>query len=316
MRGTDGWSEGLFRYVSCGARVPTGHPLRLIRAVADEALEALSGEFERLHGQAGRPSVPPGRLPRALLLQAFYSVRSEPQPMERLDCDLKFRRSVGLPMDALVWDASTFSKNRDRLPAGDVAQAFLAAVVVQPRVRALTSDEHFSVGGALIQAWAGQKPLRPKDGGEPSDPPPGGGRNAGADLLDQKRSNEPHASTTDPDARLVRKSDGQSNVLADAGHVLMENRSGLVRPACATRASGTAERDAALGLAGRLRRTSRPRVTLGADRNYDAREHVAALQVRRVALHTACDNHDAKTGKRRRLANDARTTRHPGYAAS
>ncbi len=317
MRGTDSRMEGLFSYVSCEARVPADHPLRLIRAVVDEALEALSPQFEGLYARVGRPSIAPEKLLRALLLQAFYSVRSERQLMEQLDYNLLFRWFVGLSMDAPVWDASTFSKNRDRLLEGDVAQAFLAAVVAQPRVKALMSSEHFSVDGTLIQAWAGHKSFRPKgeDGG-PSPPPPGAGRNAEADWRGQKRSNQTHASTTDPDARLARKADGQSSILAYAGHVVMENRSGLVRLALATRASGTAERDASLTLIDRLRQSVRGRITLGADKGYDAREHVEGLRARGVTPHIARNDHATKTGGRRRSAIDGRTTRHPGYAAS
>jgi transposase len=317
MRGTDSRTESLFSYVSCEARVPSDHPLRLIRAVVDEALEALSSGFERLYARLGRPSIPPEKLLRALLLQAFYSVRSERQLMEQLDYNLLFRWFVGLSMDAPVWDASTFSKNRDRLLAGDVAHALLAAVVAQPRVKALMSDEHFSVDGTLIQAWASQKSFRRKgEDGAPPAPPEGGGRNAEADWRGQKRSNETHASTTDPDARLARKADGQSSTLAYAGHVLMENRSGLVRLACATRATGTAEREASLGLVDRLRLAARRRITLGADKNYDARAHVEGLRQRGVTPHVARNDHRTKTGKRRRSAIDGRTTRHAGYAAS
>jgi transposase len=317
MRGTDDRTESLFSYVSCEARVPADHPLRLIRVVVDEALEVLSAEVERLYARIGRPSIPPEKLLRALLLQAFYSVRSERQLMEQLDYDLLFRWFVGLAMDAPVWDASTFSKNRDRLLAGDVAQAFLAAVIAQPRVRALMSSEHFSVDGTLIQAWASHKSFRPKgDGGGPSAPLTAGGRNGEADWRGERRSNETHASTSDPDARLARKADGQSSILAYAGHVLMANRSGLVRLACATHASGTAERDAALALVNRLRLTVRGRITLGADKGYDTREHVDGLRARGVTPHIARNDHATKTGKRRRSSIDDRTMRHPGYAVS
>ncbi|WP_376100828.1 IS5 family transposase (plasmid) [Roseomonas sp. CCTCC AB2023176] len=326
MRGADGQTAALFSYVSCEARVPADHPLRLIRAVVDEALEALSGEFEGLYARVGRPSIAPEKLLRALLLQAFYSVRSERALMEQLDYNLLFRWFVGLSMDAPVWDASTFSKNRARLLAGDVAQRFLAAVVAQPRVAALMSSEHFSVDGTLIGAWASQKSFRPKaesdDGGDGTPPPSpaagggGSGRNADADWRGQKRSNETHASTTDPDARLARKADGQSSLMAYAGHVLMENRSGLVRLALATRASGTAEREAALAMLDRLRATTRRRLTLGADRGYDVGAFIADLRQRRVTPHIARDDHLTKTGKRRRSSIDARTTRHPGYGVS
>ena len=237
--------------------------------------------------------------------------------MEQLDYNLLFRWFVGLSMDAPVWDASTFSENRDRLLAGDIAQGLLAAVVAQPRVKALMSDEHFSVDGTLIQAWASHKSFRLKDAdGSPPIPRSGGGRNAEADWRGQKRSNETHASTTDPDARLARKADGQSSLLAYAGHVLMENRSGLVRLACTTHANGTAERDACLGLVDRLRLTVRRRITLAADKSYDTGEHVAALRARRVTPHIARNDHPTKTGRRRRSSIDGRATRHPGYALS
>ena len=269
MRGEDEQTGAMFSYVSCEARVLPDHPLRLIRAVVDEALDVLSPEFDNLYARVSRPGVAPEKLLRALLLQAFYSVRSERQLMEQLDYNLLFRWFVGLSMDAPVWDASTFSKNRDRLLAGDVAQRLLAAVVAQPRVRALMSHEHFCVDGTLIQAWASHKSFQPKPG--PDDGPAGGaeppaGRNGERDWRGQKRSNETHASATDPDARLARKSDGQSSILAYTGHVLMENRSSLVAQSCLTRATGTAERDAALVLVDRLGAACR--VTLGADKGY------------------------------------------------
>jgi transposase len=315
MRGADEQTGSLFSYISCEARVPTGHPLRLIRAVVDEALDVLSPEFDRLYARVGRPGIAPERLLRSLLLQAFYSIRSERQLMEQLDYNLLFRWFVGLAMDAPVWDASTFSKNRDRLLDGDVAQKLLAGVVSQPRVQALMSDEHFSVDGTLIQAWASHKSFQPKP--DRSDGPPPGptpGRNAERDWRGQKRSNETHASTTDPDARLARKSDGQSSILAYAGHVLMENRNGLVAGSCLTHATGTAERDAALAMLDRLAR--RRRITLGADKGYDVADFVTALRARRVTPHVAIDGRVSKLGVVRRSAIDRRTTRHPGYAAS
>ncbi|QYU70810.1 IS5 family transposase [Leptolyngbya sp. 15MV] len=315
MRGEDAQTAALFSYVSCEARVPSDHPLRVIRAVVDEALEALSGEFEGLYARVGRPSIPPEKLLRALLLQAFYTVRSERQLMEQLDYNLLFRWFVGLAMDAPVWDASTFSKNRERLLSGDVAQRFLAAVVAQPRVAALMSDEHFSVDGTLIQAWASHKSFRPKSEPGRDQPPAAGGRNAEADWRGQRRSNDTHASTTDPDARLARKSDGQASMLAHAAHVLMENRSGLVRHACLTAASGTAERDAALVLLDRLPRRGRRR-TLGADRNYDTAPFVAALRARRIAPHVARHSYTTKTGRQRRSAIAEHATRQPDYRLS
>ncbi len=322
MRGSDEQTALLFSYVSCEARVPADHPLRLIRAVVDEALEVLSPEFDRLYARVGRPGIAPEKLLRALLLQAFYSVRSERQLMEQIGYNLLFRWFVGVAMDAPLWDATTFSKNRDRLLDGDVAQRLLAAVVVQPRIRALMSDEHFSVDGTLIQAWASHKSFQPKPETENGDPPtpPGGaaspspGRNAEQNWRGQKRSNETHRSTTDPDARLARKSNGQASILAYAGHVLMENRSGLVAQSCLTHATGTAERDAALVLVDRLAR--RRRITLGADKGYDVSGFVQALRQRQVTPHIATDRRLSKTGVVRRSGVDGRTERHSGYAVS
>ena len=208
MRGEDRESGALFSYVSCEARVPADHPLRPIRAIVDEALEVLAPTFERLYSKIGRPSIPPEKLMRALLLQAFYGIRSERQLMEQLNYNLLFRWFVGLSMDAPVWDASVYSKNRDRLIEGEIAARFLNAVLRGERVEALLSDDHFSVDGTLIDAWASMKSFRPRDGSD-DDAPPGGGRNAERSFHGQKRSNETHASTTDPDARLYRKGDGQ-----------------------------------------------------------------------------------------------------------
>lgn len=312
MRGADDTTEGLFSYVSCEARVPADHPLRAIRAMVDEALEVLSPEFERLYATVGRPSIPPEKLLRALLLQAFFSVRSERHLMEQLDYNLLFRWFVGLAMDAPVWDATVFSKNRDRLLAGEIAAKFMAAVLNQKRVKALLSSEHFSVDGTLIQAWASMKSYRPKEGSDKAPPAPG--RNAERDFRGEKRSNETHASTTDPDAKLYRKSDGQSSILCFMGHLLMENRQGLIVDAELTRASGTAEREAALVMVDR--RPRRRRWTLGGDKGFDARAFVDDLRRRNVTPHIARDDHLTKTGKRRTSAIDARTTRHPGYAVS
>ncbi len=325
MRGSDEQTGSLFSYVSCEARVPADHPLRLIRAVVDEALDVLSAEFDRLYARVGRPGIAPEKLLRALLLQAFYSVRSERQLMEQIGYNLLFRWFIGLAMDAPVWDATTFSKNRDRLLDGDVAQRLLAAVVAQPRVRALMSDEHFSVDGTLIQAWASHKSFQPKpdaDGGDPPSTPSdtrspdtASGRNAEQSWRGQKRSNETHRSVTDPDARLARKSNGQASILAYAGHVLMENRNGLVAHSCLTHATGTAERDAALVLVDRLGPQPR-QITLGADKGYDVMGFVHALRQRRVTLHIATDRRVSKLGVVRRSGVDGRTTRHPGYAVS
>lgn len=307
MRGEDGRSGELFSYVSCEARVPAEHPLRAIRAVADEALEVLSADFAALYSHTGRPSIAPEKLLRALLLQAFYTVRSERLLMEQLEYNLLFRWFVGLPIDAPVWDATVFSKNRDRLLAGEVAAKFLAAVVSRPRVRALMSSEHFSVDGTLIQAWASHKSFKPRQGSDGDGAPPAG-RNAERDFRGERRANDTHASTTDPAARLYKKADGQPSILCFAGHLLMENRNGLVAGARLTEADGHAERAAALAL---LRRPARRgRITAGFDKAYDVREFVADLR----ALHVT--PHVAQHTNKRRSAIDRRTTRHAGYAAS
>jgi transposase len=318
MRGQDHQTEGLFSYVSCEARVPAEHPLRAIRAITDEALEVLSPEFEGLYAKVGRPSIPPEKLLRALLLQAFYSVRSERQLMEQIDYNLLFRWFVGLSMDAPVWDVTVFTKNRDRLLGGDVAAKFLAAVVAQARSRSLLSDDHFSVDGTMIEAWASMKSFRPKDegGGQgKGGPGKGPGRNDERDFRGETRSNETHASTTDPDARLFRKGNGQSSRMAYLGHVLMENRNGLVVGATLTHATGTAEREAALEMLETLCR-GRRRVTLGADKGYDVAGFIRDLRARKVTPHIARNDHLTKTGKRRTTTIDGRTTRHSGYAVS
>lgn len=320
MRGEDRDSGSLFSYVSCEARVPADHPLRPIRTIVDEALEVLSPEFERLYSRLGRPSIPPEKLLRALLLQAFYAIRSERQLIEQLDYNLLFRWFVGLSMDAPVWDATVYSKNRDRLIEGDVAARFLQALMQSGRVKTLLSDDHFSVDGTLIDAWASMKSFRPKDEDNEEEPPAGGGgRNAERDFRGQKRSNETHASTTDPDARLYRKGDGQSSRLCFMGHLLMENRNALIVDAALTHASGTAERDAALLMLDRRERRRRitpRRITLGADKAYDVSGFVEDLRAREATPHIAVDGHLTKTGKRRKTKIDGRTTRHPGYAAS
>jgi len=321
MRGEDRRTGELFSYVSCEARVPADHPLRAIRALVDEALEVLSPEFERLYSKVGRPSIPPEKLLRALLLQAFFTIRSERQLMEQLDYNLLFRWFVGLPMDAAVWDATVFTKNRDRLLEGEVADKFMAAVLNQERVRRLLSHDHFSVDGTLIEAWASMKSFRPKEAScredrdsGPDGASPSGGRNAERNFRGEKRSNETHGSTTDPEARLYRKGDGQSSVLCFMGHLMMENRNGLVVDAELTCASGTAEREAALAMA--ERRKGRRRITMGADKAYDTFSFVDGLRQRRVTPHIARNDHVTKTGRRRTSAIDGRTTRHAGYALS
>jgi transposase len=308
MRGDDVRTDGLFSYVSCEARVPQDHPLRPIRALVDQALELLSPEFERLYAPIGRPGAPPEKLLRALLLQAFYSVRSERQLMEQLDYNLLFRWFVGLAMDAPIWGPSVFTKNRERLLEGDVAAKFLAAVLGQPRIRALLSDEHFSVDGTLIEAWASMKSFKPK--AEVNEEPPAGGRgrNAERDFHGEKRTNQTHASTTDPDARLYRKGTGKEARLCHMGHLLMENRNGLIVDTSVTPATGTAEREAALVMLGR--QDGRHRATLGADKAYDAAGFVGDLRALNITPHVA------QNTSGRRSAIDGRTTRHPGYALS
>src|SRR5437667_5000308 len=305
MRGWDVRSDALFSYVSCEARVPKDHPLRAIQRIVDEAVAALSPEFEKLYAHLGRPSIPPERLLRALLLQAFYSVRSERQLMEQLDYNLLFRWFVGLSTDAQVWDETVFTKNRERLIEGDIARKFMAAVLNQGSVKALLSDDHFSVDGTLIEAWASLKSFRRKDG---SGEPPAPGRNGERDFHGEKRRNQTHASTTDPDARLYRKGPGQPAKLAYLGHVLMENRHALVVDARLTLATGTAER--AAGLEMMAARPGNHRITLGADKAYDVAGFVAALREYNVTPHVA------QNTKNRRSAVDARTTRHPGDAVS
>ena len=306
MRGVDQRTGELFSYVDLEVRVRTDHPLRPIRAIVNEALSALEQEFAPLYARIGRPSVPPEMLLRAMLLQAFYSIRSERQLMERLEFDLLFRWFVGLGVDDPAWDHSTFSKNRDRLLEGDVAAKLLCAVLAQPRVKRLLSTEHFSVDGTLIEAWASMKSFRPKDGSD--EPPSEGGRNAETDFRGERRSNATHASTTDPDARLYRKGDGKEAKLCFMGHALMENRSGLLVGTCLTRADGHAERVAALALI--EPHADRPRaITLGADKAFDAEDFVNELRTMKVTPHVAQNT-------ARRSAIDRRTTRHPGYAAS
>jgi len=307
MRGGDGRSGELFSYVDLEARVRADHPLRSIRSIVNEALSGLEREFAALYAPIGRPSIPPEKLLRAMLLQAFYSIRSERQLMERLEYDLLFRWFVGIGVDDAAWDHSTFSKNRDRLLEGDIAAKFLAAVLAQPRVKKLLSTDHFSVDGTLIEAWASLKSFRPKDGS--NEPPAGGGRNAEADFHGKKRSNDTHASTTDPDARLYRKGPGKEAKLSFIGHGLMENRSGLLVDACLTRADGHAERVAALHMI--EPRADRPRaITLGGDKNFDTADFVNELRSMAVTPHVA------QNTSGRRSAIDGRTTRHAGYAIS
>jgi transposase len=279
--------------------------LRAIRTIVNEGLASLDAEFDKLYASIGRDSIPPERLLRGALLQAFFSIRSERLLMEQLNYNLLYRWFVGLGVDDAVWDHSVFSKNRDRLLEADIAGKFLAAVMDHPQVKPLLSDEHFSVDGTLIEAWASMKSFRAKDGG---DEPPAPGRNGERNFHDEKRSNDTHASTTDPQARLYKKGKGKESKLCFMGHALMENRHGLVVQAEATEANGTAERTAALELLDRQAPGTSNQLTLGADKAYDAREFVADLRQKCVTPHVA--------QKARSSAIDGRTTRHVGYGVS
>jgi transposase len=309
MRGGDERSGSLFSYVDLEGRVGQDHPLRAIRAIVNDALAALAGEFSALYSPVGRPSIPPEKLLRAMLLQAFYSIRSE--------FDLLFRWFVGIGVDDAAWDHSVFSKNRERLLDGDIAAKLLRAVLAQARVKRLLSTDHFSVDGTLIEAWASMKSFKPKSlssGEDPmngsNEPPEGGaGRNRETDFHRQKRSNDTHASATDPEARLYRKGPGKEAKLCFMGHALMENRNGLVVDACLTQADGHAERIAALHMI--EPRADRPQsVTLGADKAYDVEDFVNELRSMTVTPHVA------QNTSGRSSAIDGRTTRHAGYAIS
>jgi len=305
MRGDDQQAGHLFSYVSPEQRVPADHPLRAIREMTDAALHALSGRFDDLYSSIGRPSIPPEHLLRALLLQVLYSVRSERLLMEQLQYNLLFRWFVGLAMDDQVWTPTVFTKNRDRLLSGDVAEAFFTAVLDQARTAGLLSDEHFTVDGTLFQAWASHKSFQPRAGG-PTDPPDKSG-NVSVDFRGQRRSNATHASTTDSDAKLYRKGNGQPAILGYLGHVLMDNRHGLAVDACVTEATGTAEREAALSMLAGLPPRERL-VTVGADKLFDQAPFVEPARGLGVTPHVAQKVRDS--------AIDARTTRHPGYAVS
>lgn len=305
MRGADEQPGAMFSYVSLEARVPPDHPLRAIRRITDRALARLSPRFGTLYVQFGRPSIPPEKLLRALLLQALYTIRSERQLMEQLDYNLLFRWFVGLGMDDAVWSPTTFSKNRDRLLDGDVAGAFFEAVRIHADSERLLSDDHFTVDGTLLEAWASQKSFRPRD----PDPPAGGGHPTG-NFHGERRRNATHQSTTDPDARLYKKARGREARLGYLGHVVMEHRSGLIVQATVTPADGHGERDAAVVMIAALR--GRHRITVAADKGYDSREFVANLRAMHATPHLAQYTETAHRGS----AIDGRTTRHAGYVLS
>lgn len=302
MRGSHDETSHLFSYLSPDSRVRPDHPLRQIRALTDAAFAALSPQFDQVYSSMGRPSIPPEQLLRALLVQTLYSIRSERLLMEEIDYSILFRWFVGLGLDEPMWSHSTFSKNRERLLAGNVAAAFFDAVRGQAAAAGLLSDEHFTVDGTQLEAWASLKSFKRRDA-ESSEPPDDPG-NPTVDFRGERRSNATHASTTDPDAQLYKKADGQKSVLAYLGHVLMENRHGLIVNACVTAATGTAEREAAAIMLAVERRPQ----TLGADKNYDVASFVATLRTGGITPHVA--------QKTQYTAIDRRTTRHPGYVVS
>jgi len=290
----------MFSYISAEARVPADHPLRPIRALVDEVLREMSPAFDGLYARVGRPSVPPERLLRAQLLQIFYSIRSERLLMEQLDYNLLFRWFVGLELDEPIWTPTVFTKNRDRLLNQAIARQFFRCVV--DRATGLLSDEHFTVDGTLIEAWASQKSFQRRDGGD------GDGQN----FHGQTRTNDTHASTTDPDARLYRKSNAMESRLAYLGHLLIENRHGLIVDALATHADGYAERDAAtVLLAAQVDRAPWRRCTVGADKGYDTADFVRWTRALGVTPHVT-----QQITQHRGSAIDGRTTRHPGYTQS
>jgi transposase len=340
MRGTDEASGTLFSYVDLEERVPAGHPLRKIRQIVNDALASLDTEFEALYTDFGRPSIAPERLIRASLLQILFPIRSERQLMEQMDYNLLFRWFVGLGIDDPVWVPTVFTKNRDRLLTADMSRKVMAAILAHPSVKPLLSDEHFSVDGTLVKAWASMKSFQPKDsppppqddnpGGPPSPPAdetsadtdqppqhtetqpmpvtPHQPRNAEVNFRGEKRSNATHASVTDLDARLYKKAPGAAAMLCFMGHTLMENRTGLLVQADLTHADGHGERKAALEMIERHSPGSTRRLTLGADKGYDSADFVAALRRMVVTPHVA--------QKARHSAIDGRTTQHPGYALS
>jgi transposase len=307
MRGSDTQQSGMFSYLSPEERVPERHPLRAIRRMTDEALKGLSGKFDELYSITGRPSIAPEKLLRALLLQILYTVRSERVLMEQLQYNLLFRWFVGLNMDEPVWVATVFSKNRDRLLEGEIASLFFSGVLAQARSADLLSDDHFSVDGTLIEAWASQKSFQRKEEGQKA--PPDDPGNPTVNFHGETRRNETHESTTDADARLARKSCGHEAKLAYCGNVLIENRNGLVVDAELLQANGTAERDAALLMAERLEGSQR--VTVAADKGYDTKEFVCEMRGMNVTPHVA-QNEKRRGGS----AIDGRTTRHAGYKVS
>ena len=303
MRGVDRQQSGMFSYMSAERRVPKDHPLRAIRVMVDTALKESSWRFDAVYATSGRPSIAPEKLLRALLLQVLYTVRSERLLMEQLDYNFLFRWFVGLNIDDPVRDVMVFTKNRERLLVGEVAQGFFNAVVEQARAQGLLSDEHFTVDGTLIEAWAGHKSFKRK--GDDQKAPPDDPGNPSVDFYGERRTNTTHRSTTDPEARLARKGPGKEAKLCYAGHVQVDNRHGLVVNTRLTQASGKAEPAAALAMAVEI--AGQHRVTLGADKGYDQKALVRALREQNVTPHVA---------QKANSAIDRRSTRHPGYLLS
>jgi transposase len=310
MRGNENTQDTFYSYVSQEARIPADHPLRALRALVDPVLKNLSGRFNALYAEGGRPSIPPEYLLRALLLQILYTIRSERLLMEQLNYNLLFRWFVGLSMDDAVWDHSVFSKNRDRLLEGDIARRFLQEVVDLARSRKLLSDEHFTVDGTLVEAWASQKSFQKKSG--PTDGPTDDPGNPTVNFHGEQRTNQTHQSTTDPEARLYRKGPGKESKLSFMGHVVIDNRHALVVGSSYTQATGTAERESAHRMAKALRgRRKHPgRLTLGADKSYDARDFLTGLKQLGIRPHVA------QKAIRGSGMLDRRTTRHRSYKVS
>jgi transposase len=306
MRGQFSDQGRMFSYLSPEERVPKGHPLRAVRAMVRAVLEDLHGDFAKLYSSDGRPSIPPEQLLSALLLQVFYGIRSERQLMEQLDYNLLYRWFVGLDADAAVWVPTTFTKNRERLQQGDIFQRFMTVLLNHPKVKPLLSDEHFSVDGTLIEAWASHRSFQPRDGS--------GGD--GTDFHKQKRSNKTHASVTDPDSRLYKKAKGRESRLCYMGHALMENRNGLAVGGTVTHATGTAEREASEAmLAAKVKQIGKG-ATVGEDKAYDAADHGAILRKLKVIPHVARNDALTKTGKRRKSIVSDKMAASDGYGMS
>jgi len=305
LRGEAEEPEAIFSYITPAQRVPQDHPLRGIRRVVDGALERMSPRLQKLYSRTGRPSIPPEKLIRALLLQVLYTIRSERQLIEHLNYNILYRWFVGLGLDDRVWDATTFTKNRDRLLHGEIDKVFFDQVVAEAASRGLLSSEHFTVDGTLVEAWAGLKSFKRKDGSNQTTPPDDPG-NPTVNFHGESRSNDTHQSSTDPDARLITKGPGKEAKLCFMGHVVMENRNGLAVGGTVSHASGTAERETALDLLGDIPR--RRRITLGADKGYDVAAFVDELRQNDVTPHIA--------SKVRGSALDGRTTRYPTYEVS